>query len=207
MSDGRSRAATVPLIAGVAVLDLVNTVSWRGAPRRAEDHLREPDDCLDWAGRTGVLSDGERETLHRSLPQRTPHAWSELAQRLQVLRETVADSVLTATPESLDGAAAVIVDAFAHSRLELVDGGYRWVVNGLDEHTIARRLALQLHTLLTTNPGRVGVCDDPNCRWVFLDTSRGHRRRWCDSRDCGNRFRARKHQERVAPTAAHRPTN
>jgi predicted RNA-binding Zn ribbon-like protein len=35
-------------------------------------------------------------------------------------------------------------------------------------------------------------CADPSCRWLFLDTSKNHSRRWCDMKICGNRMKARR---------------
>jgi predicted RNA-binding Zn ribbon-like protein len=51
---------------------------------------------------------------------------------------------------------------------------------------------------LLTSPklGRVKVCAGEGCGWIFLDESRNSSRRWCDSRDCGNRERVRKHLAR-----------
>ena len=52
----------------------------------------------------------------------------------------------------------------------------------------------------------VKISADPGCGWMFLDASRNHSRRWCDSRDCGNRARVRKHlaHKRAAPTSEQR---
>lgn len=43
---------------------------------------------------------------------------------------------------------------------------------------------------------RLRVCANDTCRWVFYDTSRTARRRWCDMSTCGNRAKARRHRER-----------
>jgi predicted RNA-binding Zn ribbon-like protein len=42
---------------------------------------------------------------------------------------------------------------------------------------------------------RIGVCGGGNCGWLFLDESRGKRRRWCDMKDCGSRAKARRYYE------------
>jgi len=42
---------------------------------------------------------------------------------------------------------------------------------------------------------RIGVCEGGNCGWLFLDESRGKRRRWCDMNDCGSRAKARRYYE------------
>jgi predicted RNA-binding Zn ribbon-like protein len=40
-------------------------------------------------------------------------------------------------------------------------------------------------------------CEGDNCPIVYLDTSRGRRRRWCSSEVCGNRERVARHRRRV----------
>jgi predicted RNA-binding Zn ribbon-like protein len=39
-------------------------------------------------------------------------------------------------------------------------------------------------------------CDDDTCRRVFLDRSRGNRRRWCGMANCGDRSKARAYRSR-----------
>ena len=41
------------------------------------------------------------------------------------------------------------------------------------------------------------ICDNDECRWVFFDDSRTHRRRWCDMATCGNRAKAARHRARI----------
>lgn len=43
---------------------------------------------------------------------------------------------------------------------------------------------------------RIGVCEGGGCGWLFLDESRGKRRRWCDMNDCGSRAKARRYYEK-----------
>lgn len=43
---------------------------------------------------------------------------------------------------------------------------------------------------------RIGICGGENCGWLFLDESRGKRRRWCDMNDCGSRAKARRYYEK-----------
>ncbi len=60
------------------------------------------------------------------------------------------------------------------------------------------RLCDPLVTELTSgHPERIKICDNDRCRWVFYDTSRTGRRRWCDMATCGNRAKAARHRARV----------
>jgi predicted RNA-binding Zn ribbon-like protein len=48
--------------------------------------------------------------------------------------------------------------------------------------------------LTSGSPERIKICDNDRCRWVFYDTSRTGRRRWCDMATCGNRAKAARHR-------------
>jgi predicted RNA-binding Zn ribbon-like protein len=50
--------------------------------------------------------------------------------------------------------------------------------------------------LLSVDFERVHACGAESCRWLFLDTSKNHTRRWCNMKVCGNRAKARRFQER-----------
>ena len=58
-------------------------------------------------------------------------------------------------------------------------------------------LSLQTAALLTSEAlSKLRTCDSETCRWLFLDTSKNHTRRWCDMKICGNRMKARRFQAR-----------
>ncbi|MFH8410017.1 CGNR zinc finger domain-containing protein [Streptomyces sp. NPDC018019] len=45
--------------------------------------------------------------------------------------------------------------------------------------------------------GQLRQCEGERCSLVYLDTSRGRRRRWCSSEVCGNRERVARHRRRA----------
>jgi len=51
--------------------------------------------------------------------------------------------------------------------------------------------------LVSSDAELVKDCGDPTCRWLFLDVSKNHTRRWCDMKTCGNRMKARRHHARA----------
>ncbi|KAB1141858.1 hypothetical protein F7R91_31075 [Streptomyces luteolifulvus] len=61
-------------------------------------------------------------------------------------------------------------------------------------------LARDVVELLTDPVARAGLrqCEGDNCSLVYVDTSRGRRRRWCSSEVCGNRERVARHRRRAA---------
>ena len=63
------------------------------------------------------------------------------------------------------------------------------------------RLAGPLVTELTIgHPDRIKICASDTCEWIFYDTSRTSRRRWCDMATCGNRAKAARHRAREKAT-------
>lgn len=47
-------------------------------------------------------------------------------------------------------------------------------------------------TLLREQQGRLKICANHDCRWIFVDHTKGNVRRWCSDATCGNRDRVRR---------------
>jgi hypothetical protein len=64
-------------------------------------------------------------------------------------------------------------------------------------------LILDASAALLTSPDihHVRECDEKTCRWLFLDRSRNHSRRWCDMQLCGNRSKAQRFYARTRGSA------
>jgi predicted RNA-binding Zn ribbon-like protein len=193
VSSNGSRIATVRLVGGRPVLDLVNTVSWRGDPSRREEHLCTAGDCLTWVKRTGLLPTRELRSL-TTLCSKDPAAARQLLDTLRDTRDRIARHLIDSPAPELDPLASLIREALRHCRLIDDRGPARWMPP-LDAKAPARLVALDLHELLTRPTGRLAVCEDSDCQWAFIDTSRQHNRRWCNSADCGNRHRVRRHYQ------------
>ncbi|MHC4427037.1 MAG: CGNR zinc finger domain-containing protein [Planctomycetota bacterium] len=82
-------------------------------------------------------------------------------------------------------------------RLVAADGGYR-----LEVARAGRGLGAVLREIAASFAGfvvdqdvqRVKICENPDCGWVFLDTTRSRTRRWCGS-ECGNLLRVRRFRD------------
>jgi len=77
-------------------------------------------------------------------------------------------------------------------------------VNGLRWRPDPSRASQQLRAILasealslfcSSRSSRLGICEGGHCGWLFIDESRGKRRRWCDMKDCGNRAKARRYYQ------------
>ena len=64
--------------------------------------------------------------------------------------------------------------------------------------SIARMVAYRIvEDVLTSPMERLRMCQGPNCSWLFLDSSKGGRRRWCDMAVCGNATKSRRFYART----------
>jgi len=182
--DTDGYGGTYKVIGGAPALDFANLVSYRGTPR-AHDWLVPSDNLARWLRAVG---------LDVAVPD-------DIGGLIE-LREALAAVFLAATVDSHepDGVAFDVVAstaARARSRQRLTwdtdTHRARWC---LPTPQLDDLLALDAARLLTDDVARdrLGACDD--CRWLYLDTTRNHSRRWCDPADCGNRARQRRHYHR-----------
>ena len=78
---------------------------------------------------------------------------------------------------------------------------HRHVGDPIDD-ALARLADPLVNELVSGHPERIKVCDSDRCGWVFYDTSRTSRRRWCDMSTCGNRAKAARHRARSKESSA-----
>lgn len=202
------------LVGGHVVVDLLNTVTARDtAPI---DWLDGYPRLLEWAALTGEFTPDVLAAL-RARADAEPGAAARALERVRELREAVRDVLVGVVhggeagagdpaPRDVPPDAEPIVrvenhwkEAAARSRLTL-DGGTPHLrldtaTSGLDY--VTHDLALRALDLLRALPReRTRVCPGPRCGWVFVDTSRAGRRRWCDMATCGNAAKGRNHYRR-----------
>jgi predicted RNA-binding Zn ribbon-like protein len=192
---------------GVVCLDFVNTVGSR-LTDRSREYLRSYEDLLDWSTQDGLLSLEEREDLFRQATL-DPEGAREVLSRALALREAL-HRLISAhiAGESQDENDLSTLNrelsiSLSHLRVVPDDGAYTWGWDrsGDEGETLLDSplwpVAQSAAELLTSEKlGRVKLCAGEGCGWVFLDESRNSSRRWCDSRDCGNRERVRRHLAR-----------
>ncbi|WP_395294990.1 CGNR zinc finger domain-containing protein [Kitasatospora hibisci] len=195
------------LVGGHIVIDLLNTVTARDT--EPIDWLDGYPRLLEWATLTGQF-DPTALTALRRLAETRPAEAALALDRIRELREAL-HGLLTALLRRDAPAPAAAVDqledhwkcAAARARLTIRGNTPQLQVSvetsGLEypDH----ELALQALALLRSLPlERTRVCPGQRCGWVFIDGSRGGRRRWCDMATCGNSAKGRTHYERKRRT-------
>lgn len=183
-------------IAGHGMLDLLNTVAWRlGGPERAEQ-LRTFGDVIDWCFESGLASAAEAAALRDLAAQDAAGAERERLAVISAREQTYAalfenDTTATAALADLYRAAIAAADLAREA-----DHWYwrdRQTILGTPRNRIIRGLIDFTHR---ADLARLHQCQDTKCGWVYLDTSPRQNRRWCNTKDCGDRNRARAYYAR-----------
>jgi predicted RNA-binding Zn ribbon-like protein len=182
-------------------LDFINTLELEKA--QPLDHLTTPRDALGWFWRHDLL---HREMLLRELrryreaPAEGERVLRKVRRVRAAMRELV-DATVEGRPPALDQLEEVNRTLRTHYVYELVpspDGvhlGHRHVGDPVDG-ALARLAESIARELSQGEADRLRICENETCRWVFHDTSRTGRRKWCDMATCGNRAKAARYRER-----------
>ncbi|MGA8085727.1 MAG: CGNR zinc finger domain-containing protein [Terracidiphilus sp.] len=200
-NGGSTRKARKPfeLIAGNAALDLVNTLDWRFREEPPpEELLRDYDDLAYFSAQSGLISDALARRLIRNVSESKA---AHVVVAVRELREAAALVLYAALDgDEVPGSAVASLErnfkrARDSQRLQKVAGKLDWEFsqgNSLPELPLWL-LSLRAAELVTSDEmERVRACGNAECRWLFLDTSKNHTRRWCDMKICGNRMKARR---------------
>jgi predicted RNA-binding Zn ribbon-like protein len=191
------------LLADHVALDFANTLDRRFTPGGPLELLTAYDRVIAFSEQTGILSEAEAARLRRE------GADSEAAQtltRATELREAVyglGAAMAHATPPPTWALRTLnqFLRATHQSRVVAWDSSRLvWRTEGgdLDAMTPLLRIAEHAADLLTSpDAAHIKECGVDTCRWLFLDRSRNHSRRWCDMSTCGNRAKARRFQTRA----------
>ena len=187
---------TFDLCGGHLALDFANTVSDRPSGSPIE-RLRDYGDLVQFAVQTGITTKAAARSLLRRAESDPATAEQTLA-AARALREALYDLFFAqATGSPPNERDLALVDAAWH-RLSL-DSDFHWTWTDGPEalDSMLGPIVESAVALLTSGPrDRVRTCESDTCRWVFLDTSKNRSRRWCDMKQCGNRAKARRFQER-----------
>ncbi len=198
----------MPLEGGHLALDFVNTVGGLRVdpPSPADELLDGYEDLVVWCVRLGVISGRDGDGLVRAAgadgkaARATLRRARDLRELIYAIFRPIADGA-EPPADLLDRLRDAERRALATARLAPVGGdaphgAMRWTWP--PPRDLADPLLPITHAaveLLTTGPvGHLKVCG--NCRWLFLDQSRNHSRRWCSMEECGKQMKQRRFVER-----------
>jgi predicted RNA-binding Zn ribbon-like protein len=190
------------IIGGDPALDFVNTVTGRDQSPR--DWLDSYIRLLEWAAFVHLLPERILRALAKKA-QAEPRAAAMALARAKVLREALFAVVTRIISRRAPPKRALVflrqywIAGIRAHELRFDDG--RVLVNlrndALDFDLIASLVAYRMVEQVFSLPAdRLRICHGPNCSWLFIDSSKAGRRRWCDMAVCGNTAKSRRFQKR-----------
>lgn len=201
-------AAGAPLMSfcgGHPALDFVNSLDNRFRPEARVELLPTYAELLRFLEESGLLN---AEAVGALRANARPASRQSALEAALELRETAASILYahaggTAPPQAaLHRLEKYVLAASQHRELRWESNASRlewtWGRHATDAALPVWVLAQSIAELLLDGPrlARVRTCAADTCRWLFLDTSKNHTRRWCDMKVCGNRMKARRFQAR-----------
>jgi predicted RNA-binding Zn ribbon-like protein len=203
-------AAAVNRIGGRLCLDFVNTVGARhisksGQIAKRDEKLNDFLDLVAWARAAGALTNAEAERVTKESMRRPKHK-GDVFRRAVRLREVLYRVCLAKLsrkqPSEADLAVLNEELRMARAAEQLVPGksrfDLRWSEQADSLDRVLWPIARSTAEFLTKDDlSRLRQCGGIDCGWIFLDTSRNHKRRWCDMRDCGNLAKVRRFRQRA----------
>jgi predicted RNA-binding Zn ribbon-like protein len=194
------------LSGGHPALDFVNTVDSRRS-RWGPDFLNSYDDLLVIAERTAVADSVALCRLRKKAaadPRRARTAVDEaVALREAAYKLFIAED----TGRTYPSAALKVVEKAAREgrsreRLLHTKSGFAWSLPFDQLEDVGHAFALTAIEVLIARNGRreIRECKGDSCGWLFLDHSKGGRRRWCSDASCGTRSRIARFRTRPRGT-------
>jgi predicted RNA-binding Zn ribbon-like protein len=186
---------------GSMCLDFANT--WGDRSDASKDRLTDFNALLDWALGAGAVNGRERADLAKKAHRESDKMSSayRLAREFRDIVYRLASTVAGGEAPSEKDVASLNSILQNVPRQELCCGEscceWEWPTDEPDLRQVLWPVIQSAADLLTSDDaGRIRECGAPDCTWLFIDQSRGGRRRWCDMRTCGNRAKARRYYDR-----------
>ena len=185
-------------IGGDAALDFVNTVT--GRDQEPRDWLDSYARLLEWATLVRLLPEKNLRALAKKMHSE-PGAAGRALIRAKELREELFALVSAVASGNAPPKSAMV--ALREHWLAGVDAHELRFESGrvitdiradaADFDLIAAIVAYRMVEHVMPLPvDRLRVCGGKNCSWVFIDSSKAGRRRWCDMAVCGNVAKAQR---------------
>ena len=198
--QSRVTGRALPVLGGALCLDFVNTIDPRLEPPR-EDFLPTFEALIDWSVFVGAADPAEAAALAAGAG-RDPALAARVHDRALEFREALFELLRPPRRTGQPSAALAVVNrelrrALAGAELTPAASNYRLASRpSADLGRVLWPVARSAAELLTSDElDRVRECDGHGCGWLFCDTSKAGRRRWCSMAICGNRAKARRHRE------------
>jgi predicted RNA-binding Zn ribbon-like protein len=195
------KAAPFQLAGGHPALDFVNTLDWRFRASGPQELMNTYDDLLRFTEQCGLLSRSEVGQLRATARPRVSRAVLTASKRFREALGTVLYNAVegrSPSDNSLRLLSSFMNEAQSTRLLDWRKGRLTWTIDcGHAPELPLWKLSIATAALLASEQSsKIRACGNPECRWLFVDTSKNQSRRWCDMNLCGNRLKARRFREK-----------
>ena len=195
------------IIAGELCLDFINTLDNRNVPERIEELVPSYGDLLEWAMQAGALSSRQGKLLLKE-SENHPKQAAAIRDQAANLREclyrmfTALARGQKVAPDDLSILNGYVSEAQSHLELQAAPDGFRldWCEPRRLDFVLWQIVRSATQLLTGGDLEKLRECGEDTCRWLFIDRSKNHSRRWCDMKICGNRFKARRFYQKQSRT-------
>jgi predicted RNA-binding Zn ribbon-like protein len=198
-----SRASSLDLVGGDLAWDFTNTSSGRCSANHQE-HLRDFDTLMQWVEHARIMPPSDCAFARAALaghPRRSRRIF-ERALEMRELVWAIGTALAEQRPVSsnlIELLSAAHAENLRNAEMKMRLGSYIWVWDPRRDiqAAILGPITLSALTLLMEKDLlRTKRCAGQECGWLFFDTTKNNRRRWCEMRVCGNRAKVRAARQR-----------
>jgi predicted RNA-binding Zn ribbon-like protein len=208
------RVKDVEFMGGNPALDFADTIGGFlvDEPAVEDELLREYEDLVEFGLKTGTLSERSAWRLRRAARER-PEEAERVLEDARAKRALI-DAAFRPLSEGAEPPAPVLAElrdfgaeALTHCELAPSGDGFGCAWEHCEDlEAPLWPIAHAALELLTDGPlDRIKTCG--RCRWLFIDTTKNHSRRWCSTEGCGTdekkeRYVARRRARRAGSPSA-----
>ena len=184
----------------------INTVhAWRG--ENLHEYLNSYDDILAWCAKIGLLKKDSLRQL-KKVAEAQPAAAGKAFQKIiktRALLYRLFSAIAAADSATLAQSLPLFNKGLHEALLHFYWTPSKGSVQFVQQKELALLLPLWLvlksaHDILL-NEDQSHIKECPRCGWIFLDTTKNGKRRWCNPQECGSVEKSRRYYRKKVKAA------
>ncbi|UZR98600.1 CGNR zinc finger domain-containing protein [Chondrinema litorale] len=184
--------------------DFINTVSSRQENSENYDYFQTYHDFLLWCQRLEILTEESTDNLS-TFSKRHPKITDQTLSKIVAVREDlyilffhIVKTGIAGIPEKvLQKFNYYVSEALSQIKLDLKDDKFVSSFSDL-KNPLEEPLCIILKTtadlLMAGDYQRIKQCG--NCDWLFLDTTKNNKKRWCSASTCGSVEKSKRYYQK-----------
>ena len=205
----RRNIDTLTLDGGILCFNFINTVyAWKGV--NLHEYLGTYEEVIAWCKKVGILTSLQRRILlkeanaHQLKAKKALQEIKEIRELLYHFFSAIAlDSAENISPAMLTRFNKVLTLSLTHLSFSIEQKkiSLKWHTSSADLLQPVWIVIKSAYDIITTGDNkRIKEC--PRCGWIFLDSTKNNKRRWCNPDSCGSTEKSKKYYEKNKKNSA-----